>query len=233
MISVGEFFWKGRNKLLHDVGDMELDLEGHKWTLGSIIGDIKRDNYRVYKIDFKANDIVLDIGGHCGEFAIHLAKKFPFIEVISFEPIFPLYLNFLRNMDANGVDNITLNNCAVTGDGRNVNLVSSLNLNTGGSSIYMKDINADNQIYNVPSMTLDAIFEQFEIEKCKLLKIDTEGSEYEILYNTKYLDRVEYFRAELHENSYIRSLNYGMYKLADYVSKHVKDMFFETCYMHE
>ena len=48
------------------------------------------------------------------------------------------------------------------------------------------------------------IFSNNNISKCKLLKIDCEGAEYEILYsaNVENLKNCEYMRAEFHGKKY-------------------------------
>ncbi len=59
----------------------------------------------------------------------------------------------------------------------------------------------DNQAESVvPSVSLQDVFGQHKIKKLKLLKIDCEGSEYEILYNTspKTLMNIEYLQGEFH-----------------------------------
>ncbi len=53
-------------------------------------------------------------------------------------------------------------------------------------------------------MTLDEIFDDNKIVRCKLLKIDCEGAEYEILPNARALSRVDYLSGEFHMNGPLR-----------------------------
>src|SRR5262249_50731174 len=54
------------------------------------------------------------------------------------------------------------------------------------------------------SVTLDGIFERFALTRCKLLKIDCEGAEYEILTSTSVLDRVDWLSGEFHVSASLR-----------------------------
>ncbi|MDR0595839.1 MAG: FkbM family methyltransferase [Puniceicoccales bacterium] len=68
------------------------------------------------------------------------------------------------------------------------------------------------------SITLKKIFKKYDIKACKLLKIDCEGAEYEILYNTdkNILKRCEYLRGEFHEDVRIREAGYSADTLKKY-----------------
>ena len=77
--------------------------------------------------------------------------------------------------------------------------------NKGGSAL--SDIFATNYHYeqdnvDIESTTLENIIKENNINNIKLLKIDCEGSEYEILYNTpkEILNLIKYMRGEFHEN---------------------------------
>ena len=50
------------------------------------------------------------------------------------------------------------------------------------------------------TISLDDIFKKFNIKKVKLLKIDCEGAEFDILYNSKQLQagNIEYIVGEVH-----------------------------------
>lgn len=158
--------------------------------------------YKFDIIDFKEGDIIIDIGANIGITSIYLAKKYPFVKIYSFEPVKQNYDNLLKNIELNNIDKniIKAHNMAVTKDGRDVNLSIPL-FNTGASNIYNNNHGRISNInINVKSITLNDIFSKYNINKCKLLKIDCEGSEYEILYNTdiSYLKNCENIRGEFH-----------------------------------
>lgn len=185
-------------------------------TVNTVSGEI--DNYDFDSIDFKERDVVIDIGGNIGMVSIYLAKKYPFLKIYAFEPVIQNYQNFFKNIELNNIDKniIKVFNFVITKDGRDVT-TNSPSFNSGASNIYNYyggDI--ANIVPNIKSITFDDIFTNNNISKCKLLKIDCEGAEYEILYNANIenLKNCEYMRAEFHGSE---SKN-----LHDYCKKYIK-----------
>lgn len=160
-------------------------------------------DYNFDSIDFKDGDVVIDIGGNIGTVSIYLAKKYPFLKIYAFEPVKQNYENFLKNIELNNInkDIIKVFNLAITKDRRDVILTSPF-YNSGASNIYDNYSNGIvlNNDISIKSITFDDIFANNNISKCKLLKIDCEGAEYEILYsaNIENLKNCEYMRAEFH-----------------------------------
>lgn len=161
------------------------------------------DDYNFDSIDFKDGNVVIDIGGNIGTVSIYLAKKYPFLKIYAFEPVKQNYENFLKNIELNNIneDIIKVFNLAITKDRRDVILTSPF-YNSGASNIYDNYSNGIvlNNDISIKSITFDDIFSNNNISKCKLLKIDCEGAEYEILYsaNVENLKNCEYMRAEFH-----------------------------------
>ena len=192
-------------------------------SVNMIAHELNNNEYD-FNIDFKEGDIVIDIGANVGMVSILLAKKFPFLKIYSFEPLKENYYNLLKNIELNNIPNgiITAENKAVTKDGRLITM-SINSANKGGSST--ADIVSTNSIMTkencqIESITLEGIFKKYNINKLKLLKIDCEGSEYEILYNTdtNLLKNIENLRGEFHENKNLTD-EYDIDKLCEYVSK--------------
>jgi FkbM family methyltransferase len=188
----------------------------------SVAKDLMKDGYQLKEIEFKPGDVVVDIGGHIGLFATYLAKKHPGIKIYSFEPIPPNFEAFQENLRLNGVTNVQVFNQAVTKDRRELEMIVHFQ-NSGGATGHLRDMTLPGHAhFKVPSLTLDDIFEKFGITKCKLLKIDCEGSEYEILMNTKMLDRVEHLRGEFHINSNLEGQGYSIEGLFQHCSKSIR-----------
>ena len=180
-----------------------------------IVGELRSDEYRLGAIDFQPGDVVIDIGGHIGIFSCYLAKKYPFLKIFAFEPIPVSYRMFRRNLELNEIQNIRLYNLAVTSDGRELDMVVHLQGNTGGATANLRDLELDGHArFRCASLTLDSIFRSFLIDSCKLLKIDCEGSEHEILLSARCLDRVQYLRGEFHINQHLRGQGYSIERLA-------------------
>jgi FkbM family methyltransferase len=174
--------------------------------------------------------VVIDIGGNVGTFAIPLAKKFPFLKIYAFEPAKENFKNFKKNIALNGIPDgiIHVENLAVTSDGRPVNLQVCA-ANSGGSTIVEMATDGTDGDYvdaDIPSITLGEIFKKYGIETCKLLKMDCEGAEYEILYNVdkNILKRCTNLRAEFHENKNIRRAGCSAAALDKYCRKIVENI---------
>ena len=82
---------------------------------------------------------------------------------------------------------------------------------------------ANGIVADIASMTLDQVFSVHEIRRCKLLKIDCEGMEYEILFGARVLDRVEYLAGEFHASASLQSQGWCPERLRAYCSSYLED----------
>jgi FkbM family methyltransferase len=187
-----------------------------------------RDAYDFEHMDFKPGDIVVDIGGNIGMISILLAKKYPFLKIYAFEPVKQSYDNFVKNIELNQIPEgvITVENIAVTKDSRSIKM--QLNYENMGGSRVAADIAPDEES-TVPSTTLPHILEKDNIGKIKLLKIDCEGSEYEILYNTppEILSNTEFMRGEFHYLVVQKNEEDTPEKLLAYCEKYINSIILE------
>jgi hypothetical protein len=95
---------------------------------------------------------------------------------------------------------------------------------TGGSTtleIQKENVSSAHLTEKVASRTLDQIFSEFGIDRCKLLKIDCEGSEYEILYSAKCLNRISNIRGEFHMNKTLAAKGYSIESLVDFLARSI------------
>jgi FkbM family methyltransferase len=195
-------------------------------SMEAVCDEMKGDVYGLSNIDFKPGDVVIDIGGHIGVVSIYLAKKYPFLKVYSFEPVNHNYEQFLKNIELNKIPKgiINVENKAVTKDGRNIKLNFDF-LNTSGASIF-RDISYrySQALDYIQSVSLDDIIKKHNIDTVKLLKIDCEGAEYEILYNTKEenLKKVINIRGEFHEDK--SRFNGDAEELKKYCQKYISNI---------
>ena len=196
-------------------------------SVNMIAHELSNNEYD-FNIDFKEGDIVIDIGANVGMVSILLAKKFPFLKIYSFEPLKENYDNFIKNIELNNIPKgvIIAENKAVTKDGRLITMSINSANKDGSSTTDVISINSimTKENSQVESITLEEIFNKYNINKLKLLKIDCEGSEYEILYNTytNLLKNIENLRGEFHENKNLTD-EYDIDKLCEYVSKYIKN----------
>ncbi|MCU1465772.1 MAG: pv [Actinomycetia bacterium] len=204
----------------------ELDVDGERMLLADVegsvavevvAGEVGQGAYDFRDIDIAPGDTILDIGAHIGIVSIYLAKRHPDARILAFEAVPRVFDLLVANVKRNKVRNVVPFNVAVTGDGRDLDLVSHPQSNTGGGSAYAADhaLPGHDRV-TVPSVTLDQILDRHDIGHCPLLKIDIEGAEYEVLYEAKRLPVIANIRGEFHENAYLMSNGYSMDELRDY-----------------
>ncbi|MGH2686024.1 MAG: FkbM family methyltransferase, partial [Actinomycetota bacterium] len=94
--------------------------------------------------------------------------------------------------------------------------------NTGGGTAQLRYLDmSDHDHFVAPSTTLDGLLDDFGIDRLKLLKIDCEGSEYEVLFSSRNVGRIDHVRGEFHENPYLREKGYSMDALERYIERFI------------
>ena len=131
--------------------------------------------YEAPDFEIKENDTIIDVGGHIGLFMLFCEQFCHKGKIYCFEPASDNYKIFLDNTKLNNFKNVFPFNIAVSKQDGKIPLY--LNDDTSGHSIFLKNSNS----IQVDSITLQKIFDLNNIEKCNLLKLDCEGSEYEII----------------------------------------------------
>ena len=131
--------------------------------------------YEVLGFEIKENDTVIDVGGHIGLFMLFCEQFCRKGKIYCFEPVLDNYRIFLDNVKLNNLENVFSFNTAVSKQDGNIPLY--LNDDASGHSVFLKSSNS----IQVESITLQKIFDLNNIKKCNLLKLDCEGSEYEII----------------------------------------------------
>mgnify|MGYP003676017525 CR=1 FL=1 len=198
-------------------------LDANEYTFEDVKGStttyfVKREwNKNVYGlegIEFSPGDIVLDIGGHVGVISTLLGKLHPSINIISYEAS-PAHAElFKKNLKTNKVDNVSVNCAAVEGhSGETVTLSYCGEGNSGNMSKFHK---TDTSLFcSSISISFDDIIKKHGIEKIKFLKVDCEGSEYEIFYASKYFrpEFVEYVAIEFHNRRELQEMGFSPEKL--------------------
>ena len=167
--------------------------------------ELAADSYKLRRISFRPGDRVVDIGGHIGLFTITLALRNPFLRIYAFEPHPDNYALFARNLALNRISNVELYPEAISGDGRQLDLRGSAT-NSGAASAHAATL-SHGCVCGIHSLTLDQVFARHGIARCRLLKIDCEGSEYEILSATTVWDRMDHLCGEFHTNDILKSRN--------------------------
>lgn len=151
-----------------------------------------------YPYNFKnihKNDIIIDIGSNVGDTALDFASKG--LIVYGFEPVKKLYDISLKNAQLNEhlKDRINLFNYAVSYKKGTITIDSM-----DSTSEY---VNSDDS-YEIDVITLKDIINNYNI-KPKLLKMDCEGCEFDIIRNT---DLSEFSEIILEQHAGLRNDDY-------------------------
>ncbi len=163
------------------------------------------DEYKLNEIEFQDNDIVLDIGANVGSVSILLAKKYPQLKIYSFEPHPINFKNFLQNIELNNVNNIIPIQKAVS---KNSNVLQELSLcytNTGSTSLFKSNTKSKGT-YMVNTISLDDIINEFYINEIKFLKIDCEGSEFDILEHSAKIRNIPIHNLSVEIHTFVEPL---------------------------
>jgi FkbM family methyltransferase len=140
---------------------------------------------------------IIDIGANIGVFSIFAANSQKNSHVYAYEPMSDSYDLLEENIKLNGMeDRVHAFKQGVSGKREKRELF--LGAGSPFHSLYPKK--GDEKTLEIQCVTLEDIFEKNKIRQCDLLKMDCEGAEFEIIYNTnsEYLDRIREIKLEYH-----------------------------------
>jgi FkbM family methyltransferase len=138
-------------------------------------GDLDPAISSVVRSLLRPGDLAIDVGANVGVITLQMASRVGRQgRVVSFEPIPDLFALLMRSIEANGFENVLAMNCALSSsNGKGAMNVASANYGVasldeqGGTSCEMRRLD-------------DVIVEQ-QIQRARLMKIDVEGHEEEVL----------------------------------------------------
>ena len=152
-----------------------------------------------------AHPIILDIGANAGFFDILVLSKLKDARIWAYEPL-PSNCNLIEaTIQRNQLlrEGLQLFNLAVTG--LPVESIKLYTENTGSNSeiasVFSNFDSRNTNAVTVRAQSLTSIIKENDFKKIDLLKLDCEGSEYDILYNTpgEVLRVVKKLVVEVHE----------------------------------
>ena len=184
----------------------------------------------VYEIDalvntLPADPVVIDIGANAGFFDIQLLSKVDRATIYAYEPM-PANVETLRHtlqQNPRLQQSVRLFQMAVTGQPLDrLDLFAEAEENDQVVASRFVGFNENNtQTITVPCVTLTDIIWTHDLRSVDLLKMDCEGSEYDIIYHTapELLRRISRMVIEVHDmdkgrnnigafDAYVRSLGY-------------------------
>jgi FkbM family methyltransferase len=144
---------------------------------------------------------VIDIGAGIGDFTLYATIKESNVRVFAFEPYPESFTLMKENLRRNGISNVQAFDQAIgahTGD-----LI--LDLTSGEPLQFQSQVELATNIKNslsVNSLSLIDALTTLDLDSCDLLKLDCEGAEYSILFNSSpsALERIQRIVMEYHDN---------------------------------
>ncbi len=136
------------------------------------------------------NPIILDCGANMGLSVLFFAKHYPNATIIAFEPEEPIYNILKRNVEAYGLQNVTLHKKAVWYEETTLQFFTDKGMGGSIANVYTNQ---------EPTLVETIIMSDFLKEKVDFLKMDIEGAEYKVLKSCgALLQNVENIFVEYH-----------------------------------
>lgn len=149
--------------------------------------------------------VILDIGANVGVVSLWLAEKYPEATIFAFEPM-PENVALLRR-NTQHKPNIMVNDFGLSNEDKFVPVFRNLDTNNlGGFSVYRRENDTENAgnldliDFQMTLRNAASVLSELAINHVDLIKIDTEGSEFEILsaLPDSILSKVSWLMGELH-----------------------------------
>ena len=156
--------------------------------------------YEKYGFTIQPRWKILDIGAGIGEYTVYAAMR-PDSQVFSFEPYPQSFLLMQENLQLNKIPNARAFEQAI--GATSGELVLDL---TGGEPLQFQSSTTQaapiEKGLSVNALSLADAFATLEMDSCDLLKLDCEGAEYAILFDTPrpVLEHVKRIVMEYHDN---------------------------------
>ena len=128
--------------------------------------------YKLIEDDYN----VFDIGANIGWYTIHIAKNLTQGKLYAFEPIPDTYSRLKRNVVLNNIENVVLNNIALSDSKGHLSFYYSPKMTVASSSQNITN-NENAILINCETETLDNYFLENNIERVDFIKCDIEGAE--------------------------------------------------------
>lgn len=148
-------------------------------------------------------DVVLDIGANVGYFSFWVKQLYPNATIIAVEPVPANFALLEKNLCQFKDGKVFSEQCAITGEKAQsitINLASE-NQNTVIATTKESFFEHENvQKIKVKAMTIRELIAKFSLKKVDILKMDCEGSEYDIFYNDpEIVKQIRAIAMEVHD----------------------------------
>jgi len=139
----------------------------------------------------QARPVILDCGAYIGQSVIYFKKEFPAAELMAFEPDTAIFEILKRNVEENGLKDVTLHRAAVWTTNGSISFEAK-----GSEGSHIAEEGATDTI-SVPCMRLADIIAGLPV--IDFLKMDIEGAEFAVMNDcAPYLSKVQNLFLEYH-----------------------------------
>ena len=168
----------------------------------------KEDEYHLASLPVRNNGVIIDIGGHIGTFSILAATLFPTVQVFAYEPAAENWELFEESVRLNKLElRVHANLKAVWSKAEEVITIYFGDETAFGAAHRFNcshfqgwgKTDVDKK-FDIETESLHSILTKNNIEKVDVLKIDCEGSEYDIFNKASVedLSKIDYIVGEYH-----------------------------------
>jgi len=177
--------------------------ESERSDLSAIV-ETYLDKQYTKEFDIGKYDVVVDIGAYIGDFTVYAAKKAVNGRVYAFEPHPENFKQLNKNISLNNLKNVYAYEEGISGSKgiQYLYLQNQFSAHTTSPEIakFKKHLNKGSIAIKV--RTIEGVFKDFNLQKINFLKIDCEGGEYEILFNTNKntFEKIERIAMEVHSH---------------------------------
>lgn len=144
---------------------------------------------------------IVDIGAHFGYFSLFASANVKEnSRIIALEPALKNFNLLIKNLSESGIRNVEALNVAVADKEGETKLFHAESVNFSLINNYLNIDNA-NSFDWVKTISLEKIFNDYRLNKIDFLKMDCEGSEYSIIFNSPewVFDKIMTISMEFHD----------------------------------
>ena len=134
----------------------------------------------------KESSVVFDIGANIGYYSLLAAIANSEAQIYAFEPVPRVYDRFLRNVELNNASNVTMVRAAVTSFDGDITIYVPI-VDVPSSASTLEGFREHTEEMRVPAITIDTFADQNQISRVDLMKIDTEGTECNVLEKARHI----------------------------------------------
>ncbi len=160
------------------------------------------DNYGLKRIPFDDRDVILDLGAYMGGVSLLLGSISKDLTIYAYEPVPENFKLLQRNIKLNGFSNVFPYQLAISHKKGKVKIYyGHSDTESGRVHYFVGGTSGAEKYVEDPATTLEEIFSEHNIKRCKLIKTNIEGNELNILKNCPddVLERVDNIVGQHHD----------------------------------